>query len=309
MRHVLTNSKVAEAFIAQDKEYARSNNGNFSFQGKSCYSYCTEIARWVTSPTGKKVLFVTTDRYSVTTSGHINSISWKNKSGSFNVPFGDLSSQAITQYYLSNMRQSWLDFDNARIHARWFIDRNHRIYKELKRYCLAFNVPVPSVYGLWLNPDYKWIKRRFWKVNKREIFLPKWFAKVREQLDFDDSKLNPKLLYKVKNAEIRREIIAVIGIERICFALNAQIIDQQDNYQLVLLDLKDGRNRPYLKMENPSCPEIWHLEGVHPLCKTVRDAINYRRFGRDMVKSSGWGRDRKEWFEVPTEQWQPEKLT
>jgi hypothetical protein len=41
------------------------------------------------------------------------------------------------------------------------------------------------------------------------------------------------------------------------------------------IDLGDGRYRPYLKMINPSLGVV-HVEGVHPDCKTVEEAICFR---------------------------------
>jgi galactitol-specific phosphotransferase system IIC component len=38
---------------------------------------------------------------------------------------------------------------------------------------------------------------------------------------------------------------------------------------------------PYLKMLNPTT-KVWHMEGVSPECKTVKDAIKERFGGRDM---------------------------
>ncbi len=50
-------------------------------------------------------------------------------------------------------------------------------------------------------------------------------------------------------------------------------------YELLLLDLKDGRRRPFLKMLNPSSFE-YHIEGVPPGCDTIQDALNWRNGDR-----------------------------
>lgn len=88
-------------------------------------------------------------------------------------------------------------------------------------------------------------------------------------------KLDPKLILTEKNAEVRREIVRKIGLERISAALSATIIDKQGEYELLTLDLQDGRHRPYLKMKNPSIG-TFHIEGVHPDCKTVKEALKFR---------------------------------
>jgi len=87
--------------------------------------------------------------------------------------------------------------------------------------------------------------------------------------------LDPYILIKTANAEVRREIVRKIGIERVCKALDAKVIDRKGDYELLLLDLGDGRRRPYLKMRNPSLG-VYHIEGVHPDCSTVVEALRWR---------------------------------
>ena len=62
--------------------------------------------------------------------------------------------------------------------------------------------------------------------------------------------------------------------------LDAKVIDTYDSsiggkYELLTLDVGDGRIRPYLKMLNPSINEAC-IEGVRPEIKTVKEAICYR---------------------------------
>ena len=88
-------------------------------------------------------------------------------------------------------------------------------------------------------------------------------------------RLNAKILLKENNAQVRAEIVKKIGIERVMKDLNANIIDQKNGYELLMLNLGDGRNRPYLKMKNPSV-DLVHIEGVHPSCDTVSKALAWR---------------------------------
>jgi hypothetical protein len=89
--------------------------------------------------------------------------------------------------------------------------------------------------------------------------------------------LNPETwILKQGNAEVRREAVRKIGIERVCQQLGAKVIDRQgDVYELLELSLRDHRRRPYLKMRNPSIG-VFHIEGVHPDCRTVEAALQWR---------------------------------
>jgi hypothetical protein len=89
-------------------------------------------------------------------------------------------------------------------------------------------------------------------------------------------RLDPRLMLFERSADVRREIIHKIGIERVCEALGARCVDRQGGYELLLLDLRDGRVRPFLKMKNPSVPGIYHIEGVDPNCRTVAEALAWR---------------------------------
>ena len=101
------------------------------------------------------------------------------------------------------------------------------------------------------------------------VTVPEWLVKT------PAAKLDAGRLLKEDNAEVRRELVRKVGIERVCAELGAKPIDRQGDYELLMLNLRDGRHRPYLKMRNPSLG-VFHVEGVHPDCKTVQDAINWR---------------------------------
>lgn len=87
--------------------------------------------------------------------------------------------------------------------------------------------------------------------------------------------LDPRSILTERNAEVRREIVRKIGIERICYMLHAKVVDRKGNYELLLLELNDGRTRPYLKMKNPSIG-VYHIEGVPLGIQTVEQALSWR---------------------------------
>ena len=87
--------------------------------------------------------------------------------------------------------------------------------------------------------------------------------------------LSTKLVLTEKNAQVRAEIVKKIGMPRIIQELGGTTIEARDGYELINLDMGDGRFRPYLKMRNPSV-DLVHLEGVHPSCDTINKALAWR---------------------------------
>ena len=47
--------------------------------------------------------------------------------------------------------------------------------------------------------------------------------------------------------------------------------------ELGVLDLGGGAWGRYLRMHNPSVPELWHVEGVAWECQTVEQALRWRQ--------------------------------
>ena len=91
--------------------------------------------------------------------------------------------------------------------------------------------------------------------------------------------LDPSLILTTDNAEVRREIVRKIGVERMLSKLGGRIIDSWNGYELVSLDLPKMRIRPiYLKMRNPSIG-TYHVEGVPPDITTCQDALSWRTGG------------------------------
>ncbi len=110
---------------------------------------------------------------------------------------------------------------------------------------------------------------RLWRLNGVEV--PEHIAVT------PGPELDAKLVLEERNAEVRREIVRKMGASLVCERLGAEVIDKSDDgvYELVLLNMGDGRQRPYLKMLNPSIG-VWHVEGVGPEVKTVREALKWR---------------------------------
>jgi len=87
--------------------------------------------------------------------------------------------------------------------------------------------------------------------------------------------LKPGDLKKYDNAEVRMQFIRKLGVDRL--KEKGTVVDKRGSYELIdMHPLFDGvRYAPYLFMVNPSTGAV-HAEGVHPDCKTVQQAINWR---------------------------------
>lgn len=112
-----------------------------------------------------------------------------------------------------------------------------------------------------------------------------WFLNgvhmTQEYVETPWNKLDVKTVVKETNAEVRRELVRKIGMERIVTEMGATTLDTQGDYELLELDIGDNTRRPYLKMLNPSIG-VWHVEGVPPNTKTVAEALKFRN-GTDEV--------------------------
>ena len=101
------------------------------------------------------------------------------------------------------------------------------------------------------------------------VRVPEWLVLTKAE------ELDPRRILEIENVQIRAEFVRKVGIDRVCYKLGRSV-DKVGDYELILVDFGDKRDRPYLKMRNPSVEELWHVEGVHPSCVDVRSALEWR---------------------------------
>lgn len=99
--------------------------------------------------------------------------------------------------------------------------------------------------------------------------MPKWIVEPPAE------DLDPRKITAIANAEVRREFVRKVGIDRICYKLGAKVESKQGDYELLRLDVGEGQFWTYLKMLNPSIG-TWHVEGVPNAINTVQEALNWR---------------------------------
>lgn len=105
-------------------------------------------------------------------------------------------------------------------------------------------------------------------------------------------KLNPDFLTKEKNADVKAEFIRKFGIERLIG--HGKVVDSykaatdplyfDSEYELIDMAFlfTSFKYAPFLKMKNQTTG-VFHLEGVHPDCKSIKEALDFR-CGRDTGK-------------------------
>ena len=105
----------------------------------------------------------------------------------------------------------------------------------------------------------------------------KWGVKIPKWLATTDSKdLEIEEILVLKNAQQRAVGVRLYGVERF-WHKKAKIIDNWKSYELGLLPI-NGKDWPYLKMQNPSVPELWHVEGVpEENCRNAKEAFHLRK--------------------------------
>jgi hypothetical protein len=79
-----------------------------------------------------------------------------------------------------------------------------------------------------------------------------------------------------QHADVRRELIRMVGVERMLAKLPHKRLDKCGDYELFSINLGNGvTDARYLKMSNPSV-SAWHIEGVSPECDTIEKSLNWR---------------------------------
>lgn len=135
---------------------------------------------------------------------------------------------------------------------------------------------------------------------------------TKEVAEIKAENITKDMIIKEANADIRRELIRKLTSEQLISVLDSKVLDtetftitkkvtqkkyvkvkegrklvkklkkttkkvkQNLTYELLSISVDGDRERPFLKMENPSLKGVFHVEGVRPNIKTVKEALNYR---------------------------------
>ncbi len=102
--------------------------------------------------------------------------------------------------------------------------------------------------------------------------MPSWVITTPEE------ELDPMAITRIRNSQVRAEFVRKIGAERLLKKLDSKLLDKVENYELHQIEIP-GEPQPtrFLKMLNPSAPELWHVECVPLTVGSVVSALNFRK--------------------------------
>lgn len=170
------------------------------------------------------------------------------------------------QYEIHDFEKDWFPFVDAYEAGLW-------LFWLTGSEVIALSRPIVQLSGQQVHSEDGPAVR--WPDGAEEYFVLNGVSVPSVIVETPAGELDPRLILDEPNANVRRDIVRKIGIERVCEGLNARCIDSQGDYELLMLDLSDGRARPFLKMKDPSSG-VYHIEGVAPECRTVASALAWR---------------------------------
>jgi hypothetical protein len=172
----------------------------------------------------------------------------------------------FSNFPIEDFEEKWFPFVDAYEAGLW-------LFWITESEVIALSRPIVQLSGERVHSERGPAVR--WPGGEKEYFVLNGVSVPQELVQTPASELDAHLMLRERNAEVRREIVRKIGIERICRELNAECLDRSGDYELILLDLQDGFVRPFLKMKNSSIG-VYHIEGVSPECRTVAEALAWR---------------------------------
>jgi len=188
---------------------------------------------------------------------------------------------------------AFIDFFKQAFHMDFpLLDRLEEIYKHLPFFLFLDNVAI-----LIENPVRVSTENNVLHADGRKaieypsgwgfcylhgVRVPDWLSLTK------DTDIDPSRIHEIINAEIRREFVRKVGLERILYKLKGELLDRKivvlatpDNptwnctYELYELQFRDSKRR-VLKMDNPSLPDTCHVEYVPNRTGNVHEAMNFR---------------------------------
>jgi hypothetical protein len=165
---------------------------------------------------------------------------------------------------------------------------NHHKLDLFKRFTsnIGFCLPFHDICIYSLKPtEIHWDNGRLHNPNGKAVKYADgwgWYAlngipMAEWQVMTPTEELSLEKILSVEDIDQRRELVRRVGIERL--ASEGKELDKLGFYKLLDMRAVYQRQTPtlFLLMKNPSVANTWHCEGVGSECKTVIDALNWRK--------------------------------
>lgn len=149
----MKNSELVHLWAQQTKSHGRTGTGNCSFEGRSLYSYRTEIARFMSDR--DDVVVYTTHRYSVTTTGkhqiHIPRAISHCESYAVDCEMRDIpdtweeAKHVVFLDILQTVNRNLHKLKTKRS-VSWYFNNMRYQFLEIRNFLASYNVTVPEEY-------------------------------------------------------------------------------------------------------------------------------------------------------------------
>jgi hypothetical protein len=154
MRTMFTNSMVAHVWAQMNQPHGRNSSSSMHFDGSVAYSYRQPVAHIVRTPRGETVALFTSEKFSVTTSGHVTDY----RRAASQYPAFTVPDLLLGQFHTDSLFKH--DANLAYFKARYEKERdalmrapawrlNDRTLRELAHqqtdYCDAFGITAPGL--------------------------------------------------------------------------------------------------------------------------------------------------------------------
>ena len=246
MKTVFKSNEIAHIWAHQSAPHGRCR-GNESFDGRSYYSYATEIAR-IVERKGQKAYLLNTSSYSVTTSSHQNGVARaipENahifKIGDFGrgVSLDNVTGSMLFDYSIKRAAECADKAARARIHKNWHLVEQAEWVRQAKQVC--------SFYGLSRKVDDKAIERLQDRIAREKCRQAKLEKERQARLEKENAQTIEKWLAG-KNVyfpwTVERVYLRRIGDEmETSRGVRVPIQDARRAYQFVLKHKDDAWRR------------------------------------------------------------------
>jgi hypothetical protein len=144
MKHIVSNP--FHGWVHQTTDWQANSGRTCSFNRLSAYSYRAEIGRIVTNEAGQRAYLVSTESWSVTTSGHQRALARAIPSSStvFNVANFDLIPSRQVNEYMNRIAELQLKAKRARRYRDSHLSHADSILDELKSYAKFYGLELPE---------------------------------------------------------------------------------------------------------------------------------------------------------------------